>query len=265
MSYSGYKHILVDVQDHVATVTLNRPEFRNAATVEVHQELEDIWLKIARDEDVRAVVLTGAGVAFSAGGDINAMHERIDTPRALQHSIRATGHTRRLWEAMLSVEQPIVAAINGDALGLGCNIALFSDITVIADDAKIGDTHTKMGLVAGDGGAVMFPLLLGFAKGKEFLMRAKIIKGEEAARIGLCSYSYPKEQVLEEANKIAAELAALPTWAVRWTKLSVQKPVKDHFNATLDVSIAYEMLTMQDKAFSEAVRAFKEKRKPKFD
>jgi enoyl-CoA hydratase/carnithine racemase len=96
-------------------------------------------------------------------------------------------------------------------------------------------------------------------------MRGKVVKGEEAARIGLCGYSYPKEQVLEEARKIAVELAALPPWAVRWTKLSVQKPVKDHFNATLDVSIAYEMLTMQDKPFSEAVRAFKEKRKPKFD
>lgn len=266
MDYKGYKHILVEIDNHVATVTLNRPEVRNAATLEVHTELEDIWLKIARDDDVRAVVLTGAGVAFSAGGDINAMHQRLQVEGAnLAHSMRAAGHTRRLWESMLAVEQPIIAAINGDALGLGCNIAIFSDITVIAEDAKIGDTHTRMGLVAGDGGAVMFPILLGFMKAKEFLMRGLIVKGAEAARIGLCSYAYPKDQVLAEARKIADELAALPSYAVRWTKLSAQKTVKDHFNATFDVSIAYEMLGMQDKPFSEAVHAFIEKRKPNFD
>jgi Enoyl-CoA hydratase/carnithine racemase len=264
--YSGYKHILVEVDNHLATVTLNRPEVRNAASLEVHVELEDIWLKIARDDNVRAVLLTGAGVAFSAGGDINAMHERLQKPGAnLAHSMRAAGHTRRLWESMLAVEQPIIAAVNGDALGLGCNIAVFCDITVIADDAKIGDTHTRMGLVAGDGGAVMFPILLGFMKAKEFLMRGLVVKGEEAARIGLCTYSYPREQVLAEARKIAEELAALPPYAVRWTKLAAQKSVKDHFNATFDVSIAYEMLGMQDAPFSEAVHAFKEKRKPKFD
>ncbi|MBA3054729.1 MAG: enoyl-CoA hydratase [Sphingomonadales bacterium] len=265
MDYSGYKHILVEVENRVATVTLNRPEVRNAATLEVHTELEDIWLKIARDEAVHAIVLTGAGVAFSAGGDINAMHQRLQVEGAnLAHSMRAAGHTRRLWEAMLGVEQPIIAAINGDALGLGCNMAVFSDITVIANDAKIGDTHTRMGLVAGDGGAVMFPILLGFMKAKEFLMRGLIVKGEEAARIGLCTYAYPKDQVLAEARKIADELAALPTYAVRWTKLAAQKTVKDHFNATFDVSIAYEMLGMQDKPFSEAVHAFIEKRKPNF-
>lgn len=266
MDYSGYKHILVDIKDHVATVTLNRPEFRNAASLEVHTELEDIWVRIARDENVRAIVLTGAGVAFSAGGDINAMHARLQVPGAnLAHSMRATGHTRRLWESMLAVEQPIIAAVNGDALGLGCNIAVFSDITVIADDAKIGDTHTRMGLVAGDGGAVMFPILLGFMKAKDFLMRGLVVSGEEAARIGLCTYAHPKDVVLAEATKIARELAALPTYAVRWTKLAVQKSVKDHFNATFDVSIAYEMLGMQDAPFSEAVHAFKEKRKPNFD
>jgi enoyl-CoA hydratase/carnithine racemase len=266
MDYTGYKHILVDIVDHVATVTLNRPEVRNAASLEVHTELEDIWVKIAQDEEVRVVLLTGAGVAFSAGGDINAMHQRLQEPGAnLAHSMRAAGHTRRLWEKMLAVEQPIIAAINGDALGLGCNIAAFCDITLIADDAKIGDTHTRMGLVAGDGGAVMFPILLGFMKAKEFLLRGLVVNGAEAARIGLCTYAHPKDQVLAEARKIAEELAALPPWALRWTKLAVQKSVKAHFNTTFDVSMAYEMLGMQDAPFSEAVHAFKEKRKPKFD
>jgi len=166
---------------------------------------------------------------------------------------------------MLSVEQPIIGAINGDALGLGCNIAVFCDITLVAEDAKIGDTHTRMGLVAGDGGAVMFPILLGFMKAKEFLMRGLIVSGAEAARIGLCTYSHPKDQVLAEARKLAEELAALPPYAVRWSKLSVQKGVKDHVNRTFDVSMAYEMLGMQDAPFSEAVHAFTEKRKPRFD
>ena len=265
MSYTGFKNVLVDVTDHIATVTLNRPDTRNACTMDVHEELIDIWHKIGRDENIRAVVFTGAGKAFSAGGDITKMKERFGTPLNVQHCLRTPGHTRRMWEALFTVEQPVICAINGDAMGLGCSLALFCDITVIADDARIGDTHTRMGMVAGDGGAVVFPVLLGLAKARDFLMRSKVVLGKEAAEIGLCNYSVPREEVLAEATKIAAELAEMPGWAIRWTKLAVNKALRHQFNLAFDVAMPYEMMSMQHDDFGEAANAFLDKRKPVFN
>jgi enoyl-CoA hydratase len=264
MRYSKYEHLLVVVEDGIATVTLNRPEHRNAANPALHAELENIWLDIADDEAVRVVVLTGAGKAFSAGGDVKGMAARAGTPEGLAHSLRAPGHTRRIWQNLMEVTQPIVAAINGDAAGFGATLALFCDITVMSETARIGDSHVKVGLVAGDGGAVIFPLLIGLSRAKDMLMRGKLVTGIEARDMQLVNYAFPAEQVLPEAMIIARELAELPTWAVRWTKLSVNKQLKDQFNLVLDTSIAYEMLTMQTGDFAEATKAFVEKRKPAF-
>jgi len=173
-------------------------------------------------------------------------------------------HTRRLWHNLLDVQVPVIAAINGDAIGLGCTLALFCDITVIAESARIGDTHVKVGLVAGDGGAVIIPMLVGIAKAKDMMMRGRILNGVEAERIGLVTHVRPTEQVLDEAKAIARELAALPRNAVGWTKLSVNKPLREQLNLVLDTSIAYEMLTVNSNDHATAVKAFVEKRKPEF-
>jgi enoyl-CoA hydratase/carnithine racemase len=234
------------------------------ASATLVQELDHLWIDIARDETINVVILTGEGKAFSAGGDIKHMARRAGTEEGFQHAIRTPAHTKHLWQGMLAVDQPIIAAINGDAMGFGANLALFCDITVMSEEARIGDTHVRMGLVAGDGGAVIWPLLIGVARAKDFLMRGRVVKGAEAQSMGLVNYAAPAEQVMTKAREIAEELVALPKWAVRWTKVSVNKHVQESLNLTLDPSMAYEALTMQTGDFAEATRAFVEKRKPKF-
>lgn len=264
ISYEKYQFIEVRNDDGIATVTLNRPELLNAINPEVHAELEDLFVDISRDESIKVVILTGAGKAFSAGGDIKRMAERAGTQHGLEYSLRVPQKTMRIYNALLDVEQPIIAAVNGDAIGLGANIALFCDISVVSETAKLGDTHVKVGLVAGDGGAIIWPLLLGPQKAKEFLMRGMLVKGAEAARIGLVNHAVPAEEVLSRAKEIAQELAALPKWAVRWTKMSMNKAIRRDLNLALDTSITYEALSMQTYDYAEAARAFAEKRKPEF-
>jgi enoyl-CoA hydratase len=176
----------------------------------------------------------------------------------------AAANGRRLVENMLDVEQPIIGAINGDAVGLGATLALLCDITVVSEKARFADTHVKVGIVAGDGGAVIWPLLIGPHRAKEFLMRGNFINGAEAGRIGMVNYAVAPEQVMTKARELAQELADGPTWAIRWSKLAVNKWLKQQANLIMDASLAYEMMTFNTKDHQEAVKAFVEKRKPNF-
>jgi enoyl-CoA hydratase len=260
--YSRYKFLKIDIADKLATVTLNRPDSLNALNRDMHRELEDIWLDLADDENVTCVLLTGAGRAFCAGGDVKNMAARVGTDEVNRRIAGIAG--RRLIHNILDFQPPIIGAINGDAAGLGATIALMCDITVAADTARIGDTHVKVGLVAGDGGAVLWPLLVGPARAKEFLMRGTFLKGTEAERLGLVNYSLPLDQVLPKAREIATELAQGPALAIRWTKLAVNKWLREQVNLIFDASNAYEKLSFYTEDHKEATRAFVEKRKPKF-
>ena len=265
VDYSQYKFLTVEkAQNGVATVTMNDPDKLNSIGPENHKELEYIWVDLARDEEIRTIVFTGAGRAFSAGGDVKKMAARAGTEFGLQYALRVPQNTLRIFEHLLLVPQPIIAAVNGDAIGLGLTLALFSDMSIVADDARLGDTHIKVGLVAGDGGAVIWPLLVGPQRAKEFLMRGKLLKGAEAAAMNLVNYAFPKDQVLAEAMKIAEEIAAQPLWAVRWSKAAVNKQIKAQLNQILELSIAYESLTMLTVDYKEATNAFAEKRTPEF-
>ncbi len=264
--YSHYECIKVEKADKLATVTLNRPDSLNAVNPQLHHELERIWVDLAEDADVNAILLTGAGKAFCAGGDVKGMASRAGgggEGGQRRFALNPAGG-RRLVQNMLEVEQPIIGAINGDAVGLGATIALFCDVIVASEKARFGDPHVRVGIVAGDGGAVIWPLLIGPARAKEFLMRGHLVNGAEAAKMGLVNYAVPPEEVLPKARALAQELADGPTWAIRWSKLSVNKWLKDQVNLILDASLAYEMLTFTTEDHKEAARAFVEKRKPKF-
>jgi enoyl-CoA hydratase/carnithine racemase len=265
IDYSKFDFLDVAVgEDGVAVVTLNDPEKLNAVGPHNHWQLEDIWLSLGRDESIKVIVVTGAGKAFSAGGDIKLMAQRAGTEYGLQYALRVPQNTLRLWEQFLLCPQPVIAAVNGDSFGLGTSLMAFSDMSIVAEDAKLGDTHIRIGMAAGDGGAVMFPLLIGPQKAKEYLMRGKVFTGAEAADIGLANYAFPREEVLNEALKIAREIAAQPIWAVRWSKAAVNKQIKTQVNQILELSIAYEAATMLTEDYGEAARAFAEKRKPVF-
>jgi enoyl-CoA hydratase len=262
--YSKYEALKVEKADRVATVTLNRPDSLNAVNAVMHHELMTIWLDLAEDQEVNAIILTGAGRAFCAGGDVKNMASRAGTSEGRRRSLATPAEARRIVEGMLDVEQPIIGAINGDAVGLGATIALLTDITVVSEKARFADTHVRVGIVAGDGGALIWPLLVGPHRAKEFLMRGHFINGAEAGRIGMVNYAVPPEQVMAKARELAQELADGPTWAIRWSKLAVNKWLKHQANLIMDASLAYEMMTFGTEDQKEAARAFVEKRKAKF-
>ncbi|MBR0653181.1 enoyl-CoA hydratase/isomerase family protein [Roseomonas terrae] len=259
-----YQWLRVEIDAGVATVTMNRPEARNAMIPVMRAEIERIWLDIAADEHIDVVLLTGAGDSFSAGGDVKAMAARAGTEEGRRHAIEGFGRAKRMCQNMLDVPQAIIAAVNGDAMGLGATLALIADVSVMADAARIGDSHVKVGLVAGDGGTVFWPLLIGPNRAKEFLMRSRIATGAEAASFGLVNHAVPKDEVLPMARAIATELASQPKWAVRWTKLSVNAWLKQQLNMIIDASHGLEMLTAMTWDHGEAARAFAEERRPHF-
>lgn len=260
-----YKKLDVDRSGGVVTITLNTPGNRNAIDLDMHGELEAVWLDLAADSTIRAIILTGAGDAFSTGGDISAMARRAGTPEGLTHSLKLPAITRRLFTNMLDTPQPIIAAVNGHATGLGATLALFADVSVISETAKFGDSHVKVGLVAGDGGAVIWPLLVGPNRAKEFLMMGRLVSGAEAHAMGLINHAAPREEVLARARALAEDYAALPPLAVQWTKMSVNRVIKAQMETVLDASIALEMMSMNTRDHAEATRAFIEKRPPDFE
>jgi len=262
MDYSRYKLIKVEKDDKIAVFTLNRPEALNAINAELHTELEDIFADVAQDNEVNVVVLTGAGRAFCSGGDVKGMDARqFDDPLKARVPLR---YGKRLIHNMIEVEQPIIAAVNGDAVGLGATLALFCDIIIASEKARFGDPHVRVGLVAGDGGAVIWPLLCGVAKAKEYLMTGDLISAAEAERIGLINHAVPPGEVVPKAMELAHRLANGPTRAIRWTKLACNKRLRDEVNLVLDASLAVETISMLTEDHREAARAFVEKRSPKF-
>ncbi|MCP5071169.1 MAG: hypothetical protein GY946_31790 [bacterium] len=259
--YSHYQFLDVSMDDGIATITLNRPERRNAAHEAMHAEFEEVFKQVGEDDDIRVIVLTGAGEAFCAGGDAESMDTGEFNPKGPRIPFNGV---RRLVNHMLDVEQPIIGAINGDAAGLGASLALLCDITFAAENARIGDTHVKMGLVAGDGGAVIWPALIGMARAKQYLFTGDWVSGTEAERIGLVNFALPTEEVLPKATAFARRLANGAPMAIRWTKYSMNKLLRDQVNLVLDTSMFLEAATMGTEDLQEAAKAFLEKRPAKF-
>jgi len=260
--YSDYQYLLLEKRpDGVAVLTMNRPEKRNAISNEMHTELERVFREIGEDGQIQALVLTGAGPAFCAGGDAKSMQDGSFRSTGPVTPLRAV---RTLIHNLLEVEQPVVAAVNGDAAGLGATLALFCDIIIASERARLADTHVRMGLVAGDGGVVIWPLLVGWARAKEYLLTGDWITGKEAAALGLVNRAVPPEEVLPTAIQWAQRFAEGAPMALRWTKYAMNKLLRDQLNVALDVSTFLEARTMDSEDLREAAAAFFEKRKPQF-
>ena len=261
---AGYDYTFIDVEirDRIAICTLNRPDALNSVTQKGHAELEALFAQLATDRDVRAVVLTGAGRAFCAGGDVKEMStgDGADRPAGIFDS-----GARQLVSSLLSIEQPVIAAVNGVAVGLGATIALLCDVIFMAETARIGDTHVKVGLVPGDGGAIIWPLLVGPSRAKEYLMTGDLIPAEEAERIGLVNHVTPTDKVLDEALAFAERLAKGAPLAIRFAKLAVQRTVQQSVLSSLDMGLALEAITGNSRDYTEATAAFTEKRDPNFE
>lgn len=241
----------------IAVLTLNRPEKLNALSYELVEDLHAAVEAIGNNGDCRVVVLTGAGRGFCSGGDVKSMTTRHQPGVAPTH-VYSQG--RHLIHAFTSVEKPIIAMVNGPAAGLGATLALFCDMVVMADEATIGDRHVNVGLVAGDGGAVMWPLLVGPLRAKELMITGRMLGGREAADMGLVNRSVPLERLREETLELAHEIAALPPYAVRATKTSVNRFVAWMTNLVLEPSLAWEKISMMSLDHQEALAARREKR-----
>jgi len=254
MSKHGYKYLIVERRPSgVAVITMNRPEILNAINWDMHHELERVFVELDDDKATRAIVLTGAGRGFCSGGDQKTLDKSpIPSP---------TRGGRHLIRNMLEVEVPIVAAVNGVAVGLGATLALFCDVIFASPTARFADTHVTAGVVAGDGGAVMWPLLMGPARAKHYLMTGEFISAEKAASIGMINEVISDRDVKEAAIEYAEMLASGPREAIIWTKYSVNKIIKQYSHLLLDTSTALETITFASPERRDAVAAFAEKRK----
>jgi len=229
--------IKVEADGAVRIVTLNRPDHLNAFNDEMHAEFNRLWSMVDRDDDARAVVLTGAGRAFSAGGNL----DDFDTLRVDFAARRRTMRTaRRLVDEMLNVHVPVVAAVNGPAVGLGCTLSTLCDIVFIAEDTYLADTHVAVALVAGDGGAVTWPSLTGLLRAKRYLLTGDRIPAAEAVEMGLANEAVPAESLLADAIAFAQRLAALPPQAVQDTKALLNQQLRQAAVTTLGYGLAAE-------------------------
>ncbi len=245
----------------VLVVTIDRPgSDLNAVNGELHEDFTTLFRELKRETAARAVVLTGSGKAFSAGGDF-AWFPQLQDPGRMEALRRDA--KQLIWD-LLDVELPIVAAVNGHAMGLGASIALLCDVIFVADTATIGDPHVRVGIVAGDGGTAIWPLAVGPALAKQYLLTGDPVPAADAARMGLVNEVVPAAELLDRAMAFARRLAAGAPLAVRYTKLAVNKLVKDALNVSFDTATALELVTFRSEDHQEALAALREKRKPRF-
>lgn len=259
--FDDYQRILFNRRGRILEVTLNRPDKLNATDAVLHTELARLFFDITNDPDSDVVVLTGAGRAFSAGGDVDWMQDAIDEPARFQQTVR---EAKQIVFGLIDCEKPVIAKLNGHATGLGATIALFCDIIFAAEHAKIGDPHVSIGFVAGDGGAVIWPQLIGYARAKEYLMTGDLMTATQAAQMGLINHAVPADELDARVDAFAERLAAGATDAIRWTKMSVNIGLRDLATSIMDASLAYEAQSNATADHAEAVAAFREKRTPIF-
>jgi enoyl-CoA hydratase len=261
MPVPDYRCLTLDRVGDVLRVVIDHPDSAiNSVDDDLHHDLTRLFAELKREQEARAILLTGRGRAFSVGGDY-AWFRSLDSPRRLFDLHRDA--RQMIWD-MLDVELPIVAAVNGHAMGLAANLALLCDAVFMAETALIADPHVKAGLVAGDGGTAIWPLLIGPVRAKQLLLTGDPVTAEEAHRIGLISHVVADDRLEEEALAFAARLAAGAPMAVRYTKLAVNKLIKEAMNVSFDAATGFEMLTMLSEDHVEAIDAFQGKRAPEF-
>ena len=261
MNYADFRHLTFESKPNgVLVVTINRPEVLNAANARLHWEFTQIWPVVDADPKTRVVVVTGAGKAFSAGGDLSLVEDMAGNPDALTRTMREASD---LVYNMINLDKPVVSAINGVAVGAGLVVALLADISIISETARFTDGHTRLGVVAGDHAAIVWPLLCGMAKAKYYLLTCKTITGEEAERLGLVSLTCEESELQAKALEVARELAAGAQTALRWTKYSLNNWLR-MAGPAFDASLALEVLGFTGPEAKEGVASHREKRKPVF-
>ena len=262
--YEDYKVLNIERRENILVLTMDNPPL-NTMSRSLHDELSRIFFDINRDPDTAVVVLTGAGDrAFCAGGDVEGMKRRLDE-KDFDSWFKAVNESRNILYGLLELERPLITRINGHAMGLGSTLAVYSDFSYMIESAKIADTHVKMGLAAGDGGSMMWPLLMGFNRAKHFLLTGDVMTGAEAADHGLISKSVATLAELDdEVFGMAERLAGGASQAINATKISINMLLRRILEGMPEAHLAQETRTILSDDHYEAAAAFLDKREPSF-
>ncbi len=262
MSFDRYQRLQVTrPEEGILLITMNRPERLNAADETMHRELVEIWRDVDAADDVDVAVLRGAGAGFSAGGDLD-MVERIADDWSTR--VRVWKEARDLVRNLIDCSKPVVSALHGPAVGAGLVAGLLADVSIAARDARIIDGHTRLGVAAGDHAAAVWPLLIGMAKAKYYLLTCEPMSGEEAERLGLVSLCVDASELDDSAMAVARRLRAGSASAVRWTKYALNNWYR-LAGPTFDTSLALEFLGFTGPDVREGVASLRSKRDPDFD
>lgn len=246
--------------ERVLRITFDRPETFNSVDAETHTQMTDMWIDIDRDPDINAVIVTGAGKAFSAGGDFGLIESMIGNSDGI---MRTWKEAKDLVYNIINCNKPIISAINGPAAGAGLVVGILADISIAGKKAKIVDGHPRLGVAAGDVAAIIWPLLTSMAKAKYYLLTCRAVSGEEADRIGLVSMCVEDDVLQATALEIAEELANGSQSSIRWTKYSLNNWLRQA-GPIFDTSTALEMLGFMSEDVKEGVLSHREKRAPNF-
>lgn len=261
MPYDALPDILAErPHPRVLRLTINRPDRMNALSPAMHRALTEVWREIDADESVSVVIVTGAGRAFSAGGDLDLV-SRMNAD--FETRIRVWKEARDMVYNMIGCSKPIISAINGAAVGAGIVLALMSDITIAGHSARLIDGHTKLGVASGDHAPIIWPLLCGMAKSKYYLLTCDPLDGREAERIGLVSLCVPDEELQARALETAVRLAEGPQSAIRWTKLALNNWLRQA-GPIFEAALAMEFMGFTGPELPEGVAALRERRAPRF-
>lgn len=260
-SVPDYSTIALTRNERLLTITLNQPDTYNAVNLRMHEELAEVFTFAAMDAHSDVVVLTGAGKAFSAGGDLEHLATNAATPELFDNEVRLA---KRIVFAMLDLDKPLICRLNGHAVGLGATLALLCDVIFAAETAKIGDPHVNLGLVAGDGGAAIWPQRIGFGRAKEYLLTGELLTAHKAEDIGLINHCLPLDELDAAVEAFCERLLQGSTNAIRWTKVLINLELKRVATAVIDAGIAYEAVSVRSADHREGVKALQEKRKPVF-
>ena len=259
--YASYQRLIFDrPSPRVLRLTMFNPGKLNAADAVMHAELSRVWRDIDTDVSVNSVILTGAGAAFSAGGDFAMIGEIIAD---FETRARVWKEAKDLVYNLINCSKPVVSAMRGPAVGAGLVCGLLADISIASKTAKIIDGHTRLGVAAGDHAAIVWPLLCGLAKAKYYLLLCDSLSGAEAERIGLVSLCVEDNELDAKAEEVALRLASGPQSAIRWTKYALNNWLRQ-MGPTFDASLALEFLGFSGPEVKEGLAAHQEKRRPVF-
>lgn len=262
MDFSKYETIAFSRRGKILYVTFNQPEKLNSFAGLGHTELSHVWSDVAEDPDSDIVVVTGAGRAFSAGGDINHMQDIRNNPQVWFEIVR---EARRIVLSLLDCDKPVIAKVNGDAIGLGSTIVTCCDMVFAAEDARFGDPHNNVALTTGDGGQITWPAAIGYTRAKHYLLTGEKLSAQEAERIGLINGYMPAAELDAYVDNYADKLAAMPTRSLRLSKTTINIPLRQMAASMMDAGMAYEsMAATISEDHQEAINAFRDKRKPGF-